>query len=178
VTVIYPPDSLVTNDLRPVIFLAGPIQGAPDWQSKVIDRIARTAGDIDLIICNPRAPDPWHGDFERQVDWELLHLERAARCGCILFWLASEEVHNCERAYAQTSRFELGEWVGRWIAAERGQGPDIVVGIQPGFTNAGYIRQRLQRIGMADPDWNLAGTADEAVRVIREKYGYPVPHAR
>ena len=60
-------------------------------------------------------------------------------CQVILFWLAREEVHICERAYAQTTRFELAEWK---VRHER-DGTKLVVGIENGFTGAKYIRQRL-----------------------------------
>jgi hypothetical protein len=73
------------------------------------------------------------------VDWETHHLRRAALDGVILFWLAREATHHCDRAYAQTTRFELAEWK---VRHERDQSA-IVVGIEPGFSGARYIRRRL-----------------------------------
>src|SRR3989344_8192202 len=97
----------------PIIFLAGPIQGAYDWQSDAIKLIQRNSPY--LHIANPRRPGEAKGNFSEkdygeQVDWETYYLRRAAKDGAIMFWLAKEFVHKCERAYAQTSRFELGEW--------------------------------------------------------------------
>ncbi|MCA9071319.1 MAG: hypothetical protein KDA84_20465, partial [Planctomycetaceae bacterium] len=59
--------------------------------------------------------------------------------GVILFWLPRQLVSLPERAYAQTSRFELAEWK---VRHER-DGVQIVVGIEDGFTGERYIRQRF-----------------------------------
>lgn len=123
-----------------VIFLAGPIQGAPMWQ----DRAIRYIQEFDKIIhiASPRR-DYIDTQFvyNAQVDWETYYLNRAARDGTILFWLAKEDEHNCERPYAQTTRFELGEWK---VKHER-DGINLVVGIDEGFTNKKYIIRRLSQ---------------------------------
>src|SRR5215475_9004104 len=98
-----------TASATPVIFLAGPIQGAGDWQAEASTIIlARRPG---VVIASPRrAYLPGEFDYGKQVDWETHHLRRAAKNGVILFWLAREVEPVPARAYAQTSRFELGEW--------------------------------------------------------------------
>ena len=124
----------------PVIFLAGPIQGAPDWQSQAIAIIREIAPWIN--IASPRR-DYFDEDcvYEEQVDWETHYLRRAAENGLILFWLAKEAHHVCERAYAQTSRFELGEWKV-WHEKDKVR---LVVGLEEGFTNSRYIVRRLSQ---------------------------------
>lgn len=134
--VIYPP-KIVDIDKK-IIFLAGPIQGAEDWQSNAIKMIQEF--EKDIVIANPRKK--YIGEkfiYENQVDWETYFLKKAAKNGVILFWLAKEKNHFCERAYAQTTRFELSEWKTR---AEFQQ-VKIVVGIEEGFSNARYIKRRL-----------------------------------
>ncbi len=79
--------------------------------------------------------------YNEQVDWETYYLRRAAKQGVVLFWLAKEFRHTCDRAYAQTTRFELGEWK---VRHER-DGTKLVVGIEQGFTNAKYIKRRLSQ---------------------------------
>jgi hypothetical protein len=120
------------------VFLAGPIQGAADWQADAISYL--TASAPTLNIASPRR---WYlpgtFDYGAQVDWETHHLRRAAENGVILFWLAAEREHDCNRSYAQTTRFELAEWK---IRHER-DGVLIVVGIEEGFSGAPYIRRRL-----------------------------------
>ena len=57
-----------------------------------------------------------------------------------MFWLALPAAHDCSRPYAQTSRFELGEAMTRTIFS----GAQLVVGIEPGFSNEKYIRTTLE----------------------------------
>lgn len=138
---VVPPDRPSVEG--PIVFLAGPIQGAPDWQSEAYRWIQFFYPGI--VVASPRRPDPRiKGEFSdqvynEQVDWETYYLRRAAHCGAVLFWLAKEERHVCTRAYAQTTRFELGEWKER---ASR-DGAHLVVGIDDGFTNVRYIARRL-----------------------------------
>jgi len=131
-----PPNS--TEIEGPLIFLAGPIQSAEDWQNEAIKIIH----DIDplLMIANPRR-DYLDDEFvyNEQVDWETKHLRRAGENGAIIFWLAKESEHNHERAYAQTTRFELAEWK---VRHER-DGAKLVIGVEEGFTGAKYIRRRF-----------------------------------
>lgn len=123
----------------PLIFLAGPIQGGPDWQGQAIEIIHELAPELN--IASPRVEtDEWKYLFEKQVDWESYHLKRAAINGVILFWLAKEIEHDCGRAYAQTTRYELGKW-----SQKRAR---IVVGVEvveakDGFSGAQYIRYIL-----------------------------------
>lgn len=141
---IVTPPFLYTGRSLPVLFLAGPIQGAEDWQAKAI----RILKDIpDILIASPRRPnikikgDLAGRDYAEQVDWEHYYLDLSARRGVTLFWLAKEKHHDCERAYAQTTRFELGETMARHIYS----GAKLVVGIGEGFTNARYIRHTLKK---------------------------------
>jgi hypothetical protein len=120
------------------LFLAGPIQGAADWQAEAYQHLSNLWKALDgiLTVCNPRRKDDSQFQYAQQVDWETLHLHLAAQQGVILFWLAKENKHTCDRSYAQTTRFELGEWSAR--------APDsIVIGIEEGFTGAKYIRHRM-----------------------------------
>src|SRR5262249_60610796 len=110
----------------------------------------------DLHVAGPRRirpTGPFH--FNEQVDWETHHLRRAAELGAILFWLANEVEHDCGRAYAQTTRFELAEWKMRH---ER-DGVKLVVGIEDGFSGAKYIRRRF---GQDCPGVPIVATLEEA----------------
>src|SRR4051812_20568877 len=101
---LQPPEIIQTDG--PIIFLAGPIQGAPDWQSTA----AALIHDLDpsVVVASPRRDYP-EGTFvyEHQVDWETHYLRTAGRSGVIAFWLAGQTVETPGRAYAQTTRFEL-----------------------------------------------------------------------
>lgn len=132
-----------------LIFLAGPCRGAPDWHAEAAEIIAAnmTEFGFDENTLTLADPSNYCDDFDLQVAWETKMLERAAREGCILFWLAKEETHHPERVYAQTTSFELGEWWGR-INTYRPSywdelGIKVVVGIEAGFSGEKYIRTRL-----------------------------------
>lgn len=141
-TEIYIPTDYIPESERskPVIFLAGYIQGARDWQKEAIEIIREKAPQI--IIASPRREYlPENFDYNKQVDWETYHLRRAAENGSIMFWLAKEDIHDSSRAYAQTSRFELAEWK---VHHER-DGVKLVVGIEKGFSGEGFIRKRFSQ---------------------------------
>lgn len=122
----------------PVVFLAGPIQGAPDWQAEAVRWFTEHAPW--LTVASPRREYlPGEFDYAAQVNWETIYLRRAAPCGVILFWLAREAVNVPGRSFAQTTRFELAEWK---IRHER-DGTRLVIGIEDGFSGARYIRHRF-----------------------------------
>ena len=132
------PPTFLTEILAPLIFLAGPIQGAYDWQKDVIEFISSKMPE--LYIASPRRNIAKRADFSvemynEQVDWESYHLRKAADRGCVLFWCAKEYEHNCYRSYAQTTRSELFEWkvFHQWNGAK------LALGIEQGYTGSRYI---------------------------------------
>lgn len=136
--VLFPPEVGPVDG--PVVFLAGPIKGAPDWQGEAIRWFAEHGPGI--AVASPRRTDrTTEFDYDTQVEWETHHLRRAADRGVILFWLAREVVSVPGRAYAQTTRFELAEWKMRH---ER-DGARLVLGIEDGFSGERYIRHRFDR---------------------------------
>ncbi len=145
----------------PVIFIAGPIQGSWEWQATASGYL--TTSGKGLIVASPRNLDHKNVQYEKQVDWETHYLRRASDNGVIMFYLAKEVDHLCDRAYAQTSRFELGEWK---IRHER-DGVHLVIGIEPGFSNERYIRRRLMQDCPDVPIFdNLWDTCQKALEFI------------
>lgn len=134
---LYRPTEYIESDLtKPVIFVAGPIQGAPDWQDLAIE-ILRSQ-DPDVVIASPRREYlPGTFNYDEQVDWETYHLQRASQNGAIMFWLPREVEHDPQRAYAQTTRAELFEWKNRVTK--------LVIGIEKGFSGERYIRRRFSQ---------------------------------
>lgn len=155
------PPAIIEID-KPVIFLAGPIQGAPNWQKEAAEIISSLANN--LTVASPRR-EYMDGEFvyEKQVDWETHYLNKAATNGVILFWLANEVENIPGRSYAQTTRFELGEWKAR---NQLGLAK-LVVGIENGFTNNRYIKRRLMQDCSNVPVCNnLRDTCIKAVGLI------------
>ena len=149
---ITPPEMVDTP--YPVIFLAGPIQGAPIWQPEAADFILP---EIDeATVASPRKDyGPGQFVYEKQVDWESRYLREAGRTGVVLFWLANQAEETPGRSYAQTTRFELGEWKTR----HEYEGAWLSVGIDSEFGNGRYIRRRL---GQDCPGIPIAETLEEA----------------
>jgi hypothetical protein len=156
----------------PVLFLAGPIQGAPDWQSDAISLLVRTPG---VAIACPRRPGNANADlsaaaYEEQVKWEHHYLERAGLDGVLVFWLAREVTHHCDRAYAQTTRFELGEAV----TLHRWKGIKVVVGIEQGFSGASYLKRTLRhKVPHIPLCSSLQHTCAAAARLAFQNSGTP-----
>jgi hypothetical protein len=161
---IFPPNYPEIAKETPLIFLAGPIQGAPDWHKKAIAYLQAQAPNV-LIASPKKAYLDGSFVYGEQVDWESHFLNRAAANGCVLFWLAKEETHFPNRAYAQTSRFELGEWATK----QKQLNCNLVVGIEEGFSGARYIRRRLTQQNPAVLFANsLQDTCDNALKLIKQ----------
>ena len=161
-----PPD--YCNSTNSLIFLAGPIQGAPRWQNEVIKFFA----NYPINIASPRyigKNEEMIGDwtpnitFQQQIDWELYHLNLAGEKGVILFWLSNESKHLCKYPFAQTSRFELGEWKERHLS----RSSKLVVGIENNFPGSVYIEHRLSKECPKIPiEKSLTLTCEKALELI------------
>lgn len=162
-----PPRPIETQPDDTLIFLAGPIQGAQNWQAKAVDYINRTVTD-DLHLANPRR-DYLEGtfDYEQQTSWEDTGRWRAARRGAVVFWLAAQDFslpYEDGRAYGQTTRFEFGEATG-WLKYHRST--RIILGIEPGYAGSErYYRHQAKRFQL--PVYStLEETLDQAVFISR-----------
>lgn len=152
-------------DNRKMVFLAGPIQGAENWQLRAINDLA----DFDIYIANPRREKNDNFVYARQVDWETEHLRRA---DIVMFWLPPEAEHIEGRSYAQTSRFELGEWLGR-TDFNRLPGKKVIVGAAPGFSGRRYFCQRA-----AHSPLEVYDSYEETINTVRRELSKPLPCKR
>lgn len=178
----------------PLVFLAGPILwGADEWHDRALACI--TELDPRIHVASPRRDRAtsarlWniHEDatkasaqpafpereYDEQLEWETRNLRRAGEHGAVLFWLARERTHACERPHAQTTRFELGEWTARHMR----DGAHLVVGIERGFSGERYIRGRFARDCPRVPICSsLDGTCRAAVALCSARL-HPGPPAR
>ena len=113
------PNTYVEKVDNPLIFLAGPIRSAPNWQDKAIGILF--AKNPDLTIVSPRrgirdkiADYVVQGKedyFSRQRAWERHYLDIASQTGAVLFWLPGELEHNCGKVYGAMTRVEIGQWM-------------------------------------------------------------------
>jgi hypothetical protein len=158
----------------PSIFLAGPIQGAARWQDDAI-KLIREA-DTDVHITSPRRPvfEDTGFEYESQVDWETEYLDRAAKTGAILFWMADEHEHFCTRAYAQTTRYEYAEWLTNYLWQRRlglTMRVKLAIGIDAHYSGQRYIRHRLKKDApelLTEIRLSLRETCLHAVRLVRQ----------
>ena len=163
-TNLYYPPKLWYNAQDPLVFLAGPIKGAEDWQSQAIEILHKS--NPQLNIANPRRQN-----FEEdgvQVLWETNHLRLASAYGGILFWLAKEVEHIPERAFGQTTRFELGEWFTHYKYRKIHQ-PDkkikIALGIDDEFPGRDYV---IERVFEDCPEFIIATTLEETCQLMTD----------
>ena len=145
---------------KKIVFLGGPIKGAPDWQSQAINDLA----DLDIYVANPRREKVENFNLDLQIAWESKFL---AAADIILFWIPPKQEDIAGREYAQTSRFELGEWAAK---TNYNQGnKKLVVGIDDAFFGKSYIQLRLEEHGMIVHN-NYNDTIKELRKLIQNKH--------
>ena len=169
------PKTYVPNIVAPLIFLAGPIRSAPNWQDEAINFLF--SQNSDLVIASPRrgvrdkiAPYIVTGNknyFPRQRAWERHYLDIASKTGAILFWLPGEEEHNCEKVYGAMTRVEIGQWMTNY---RHNNSVRFCVGSDGKFPEMHTIEFDLK---MDAPDKkifsSLEETCTEAVRLAYQK---------
>lgn len=132
--VITSPEQLATEKKNTTyVFLAGPIQDAPNWQN--------TLPDLPGITwINPRRNviDRNSFSWNEQVEWETMAIRIS---DFILFWIPlPENTKNLtnDRDYAQTTRMELLENLARR------KGKNIILGIENGIHGYRYMEYKYK----------------------------------
>lgn len=153
----------------PIVFLAGPVQGAPDWQARFAQTILNKRSDI--IVASPRPHYTIDADFDadKQIAWEIAHRARARKFGVTAIWFAAQDPtipYPEGRPYAQTTRIELGETVG-WLRAHRNLA--FTVGFDPNYTHSGGGSESYIRKLLAYYQRNVHDSEDELIQSILKK---------
>lgn len=136
---------------KKLVFLAGPIMGAENWQA----RAAADLADLDVYVADPRREKSENFDYDSQVGWESFYLSRA---DVVMFWLPLAAAEIKGRSYAQTTRFELGEWLGR-TDFNRRPGKSVVIGIERQV--ADYKSGKLKMIEQRLDEWEEKAKKEE-----------------
>ncbi len=119
------------------VFLAGPIQGAPEWQN--------TLPDIPgVTFLSPRRDSYDNFNWDEQVAWETIGLKIS---DVILFWIPAKVEHIEGRDYAQTTRTEIGEYLAL--------GKKTIVGIHNEFPGRRYIAKKASQYKASDVHTSL-----------------------
>ena len=113
------------------IFCAGPIQGAPDWQHSL------PAIKGVTWIC-PRRENYENFDYDQQTSWETLGLRIS---DSVMFWIPAPKEDIQGRSYAQTTRIEFGECLGRKKT--------VFIGIYPDYPGRQYFQNKLSEYNKA-----------------------------
>lgn len=117
---------LIPTISSPLFFLAGPIRGGGDWQSRMAEHIIGREPSA-LIACPSRWDSkhrlarhfhqPFSNAENRQLVWERHYLKEAGLepgvSGCVIFWLSLESVkhpHPGPEPYAMDTRREIGKF--------------------------------------------------------------------
>lgn len=169
-----PPHRELTPDSPArLAFLAGPIQGAPDWQTPTARELL--AQNEFAYVASPRRLSGKEEGFvyTDQVEWEKRHLRRAASMGAIGFWFAAQDFtlpYEEGRAYGQTTRFEFGRVFG-WADYDATVRDNLVVGVDPKYTPSGggserYITHMCGELGI-NVQTDLDAFTKELARILR-----------
>ena len=143
---VTPNDGIATNfkvfDKR--IFLAGPITGAPDWQSEMVSELVKLNQDdlYSTLICNTRR-DKYDETFnsEYQIHWDQTHIQN---CNIILFYIPEPVDTKLKDRYAKTTMYELAEM----LHTNKYKNPDnkIIIAIHPKYSMYKYVEERILRM--------------------------------
>ena len=147
----------------PIIFLAGPIKGAPNWQSEAAKILL--SREPSLVIASPRKElgedlnqfliSGRNGVFPRQRTWERYYLDLASKTGAILFWLPGQAYFTPKKIYSAMTRLELGQWMANY---RNDNSVRFCVGSDGNFPELDVIRYDLSQEA---PDKEIKGTLEE-----------------
>jgi hypothetical protein len=137
------PQEIIIPEETPLVFLEGPVQGSPNWQTPLAQRLLDRVPN--LAVASPRAlkehEEGFHSDdesikaltSEHQVAYEFIARQRAFRFGVVAMWWSAQDPtlpYKEGRVYGKTSAVETGEPWG-WIAALGTH--NFVVGYDPEY---------------------------------------------
>ena len=175
------PNQYVSVD-NPLIFLAGPMRGAPLWQDKAIEIIS--SKNPDIYIASPSKKlrteyilDAIKGDdtkFSRQTNWEAHYIEYSSKNGAVIVWLPAQvfpmpinKRTGFPKPYARDTRGEYGELRG---SMKYDKNIRFVVGYEENFDGWDVAKENFLRVSPNISFYStLEDTCEEAVRLANLK---------
>ena len=133
------------------IFLAGPIQGAPEWQFSL------PVTNKNIIWLSPRRENYKNFEYYEQITWETNFLRM---CDIILFYIPEQIKLLKGKDYAQTTRTEFGEYIARR--------KKIVIGMNKNFKGSTYFQTKCAQYGIKNIHNNLNDCVKEIEQYINE----------
>lgn len=121
---------------KKLVFLAGPIMGAENWQA----RAAADLADLDVYVADPRREKSENFDYDSQG--RLGKLLSVPAPDVVMFWLRWRR-RKSKAALCPDYPFRLGEWLGR-TDFNRRPGKTVVLGIEEGFAGKSYLCKRCE----------------------------------
>ena len=131
------PERIFTPYYKTQIFLAGPIQGAPDWQNEIGTKIVNEFESV--LVTSPRAKDK-PANYEDQVSWESFYLTSS---DIIIFYIPDKIEDIKGRCYAQTTGFELGEWIAK---ANNNESKIVIISMSDNYPLKRYVKERVKSL--------------------------------
>ena len=148
---IHCPDVLPKRKEGWYVFLAGPVQGTYDWRG--------TMPKIDNVTyLSPARTNYDNFDYVEQVEWEKKMMSMA---DIILFWIPESTINIPGREYAQTTRTEFGEYLGK--------GKRVIIGISkdtfPGYK---YFKSKTKQYSTPSFEIKLHSTLEDTINNLKE----------
>lgn len=144
------PNELPKKKEKWYVFLAGPIQGAPEWQNTV-------PNSSEIVWLSPRRDNYDNFNYNEQTEWETTCMRIA---DVILFWIPGRVEYVEGRDYAQTTRTEFGEYIAR--------GKKLIVGIYDEFPGRRYFETKAEQYGINKIHNNFKDCLIELADYIKE----------
>ena len=150
-----------------MVFLAGPMNGAPSWQAQVL-KLAPKVGLDNVTFLNPRKTDRFV-THNTQLNWETFGLRIA---DVILFWIPPQAREmKPHRVYAITTRMEFAENCAR--------GHKIIFGLDPEveeLTGISHLKHLAKYYGIKKVNKTLEDCLKELKQWLESRENQPKEH--
>lgn len=152
-------------------FLMGPIRGTYAWHDKGIEVLSSISPESYIVSPNrnisslhiDKVISGKEGKFQRQTHWERHYIEKSAKRGAIVVWLAKQtqpmyidEKSGFQAPYARDTRGELGGW--GWGQLMHDKNFPVVVGAEEEFPGLSVIKANFLAV---NPDMQFYSTLEE-----------------